>query len=125
MAAFMKPFESQTYAAFRIVLGLLFLWHGSSKLFGYPPGPGELPAFVQYLGGGIELVGGVLVMIGLFTSWAAFVCSGMMAAAYWMAHGTKHLLPIANGGELAAVYCFAFLFIAAGGAGIWSVDARR
>lgn len=125
MAAFMKPFESQTYAAFRIVLGLLFLWHGSSKLFGYPPGPGELPAFVQYLGGGIELVGGVLVMIGLFTSWAAFVCSGMMAAAYWMAHGTKHLLPIANGGELAAVYCFAFLFIAARGAGIWSVDARR
>jgi len=125
MAAFMKPFESQTYAAFRIMVGLLFLWHGSSKLFGYPPGPGEAPAFIVYTAGPIELIGGMLVMIGLFTSWAAFLSSGLMAAAYWMAHGTKHLLPTVNGGELAALYCFAFLFIAARGSGIWSVDDLR
>jgi len=124
MALFMKPFEPQIYAAFRIMVGLLFLWHGSSKLFGYPPA-GQAPAFIVYSAGPIELIGGILVMIGLFTSWAAFLCSGLMAAAYWMAHGTKHLLPVVNGGELAALYCFAFLFIAARGPGIWSVDSTR
>jgi putative oxidoreductase len=125
MAAFLKPFESQTYAVFRIVVGLLFLWHGTSKLFGFPPAPAEMPAFVQYVGGGIELVGGLMVMIGLFTSWAAFLCSGLMAAAYWMAHGLNHWHPQMNHGELAVLYCFAFLFIAARGAGTWSVDSTR
>jgi len=70
----------------------------------------------------IEIVGGVLIMIGLFTRPAAFICSGTMAVAYWMAHGMNALFPIANGGELAVVYCFLFLFIATRGAGIWSVD---
>ncbi len=126
MASFMRPFESQAYAAFRIVTGLLFLWHGSQKLFGFPEAvPAGAPPFVLYVAGPIELVGGVLVMIGLFTSWAAFLCSGLMAAAYWMAHGTKALFPLQNGGELAALYCFAFLLISARGAGIWSVDASR
>jgi len=64
-------------------------------------------------------------MIGFFAGWAAFICSGQMAMAYWMVHGTKALLPIENGGELAALYCFVFLFIAAQGSGIWSVDAAR
>lgn len=126
MASFMRPFESQAYAAFRIVVGLLFLWHGSQKLFGFPaPVPEGAPAFVIYVAGSIELVGGLLVMIGLLTSWAAFLCSGLMAAAYWMAHGTKALFPLVNGGELAALYCFAFLLISARGAGIWSVDGSR
>ena len=106
----------------RIVVGFLFFWHGISKLFGFPVPAPEAPAFVIYGAGGIELVGGALVMIGLLTRPAAFICSGTMAAAYWMAHGTNHLLPIANRGELAATYCFVFLFIAARGAGIWSVD---
>ena len=75
--------------------------------------------------GPIELVGGVLVMIGLFTRWAAFLCSGLMAAAYWMAHGTRALFPLENGGELAALYCFVFLCIAAKGGGIWSADGAR
>jgi putative oxidoreductase len=124
--AFLKPYEPQIYALFRIVTGFLFLWHGSQKLFGFPGTmPGEIPAFVLYIGGPIELVGGILVMIGLFTSPAAFVCSGFMACAYWMAHGPNALLPILNHGELAVIYCFAFLFIAARGAGIWSVDASR
>lgn len=126
MPAFMKSLDSQTYALMRIVAGLLFLWHGSQKLFGVPgPLPGEVPAFIIYGASPIELVGGTLVMVGLFTRWAAFFCSGLMASAYWMAHGTKGLFPIENGGELAALYCFVFLFISAQGAGSWSVDAAR
>jgi putative oxidoreductase len=127
MAAFMRSYEGETYALMRIVTGFLFLWHGSQKLLGFPPLPEgvEIPAFVLYIAGPIELFGGVLVMIGLFTRWAAFLCSGLMAAAYWMAHGTNALLPIMNQGEPAALYCFVFLFIAARGAGRWSVDAAR
>jgi len=126
MADFMKPYESQTYALMRIVAGLLFLWHGTSKLFGFPsPVPAEAPTFVLYVAGPIELVGGILVMIGFFTRWAAFLCSGLMAVAYWMAHGLNHPFPLVNQGELAVLYCFVFLFIAARGPGIWSVDASR
>ncbi len=125
MAFLMDRFAPQTYAALRIVTGLLFLWHGTQKLFGFPAAAHEgTPAFVTYVAGGIELVGGALVMIGLQTKPAAFLCSGLMAAAYWMAHGTKALFPINNGGELAALYCFVFLFIASRGAGIWSVDGE-
>jgi putative oxidoreductase len=123
MATFMKPYEEQAYAALRIVVGLLFLWHGSQKLLGFPPASFEAPAFIIYVAGPIELVGGVLIAMGLFTRWAAFICSGTMAAAYWMAHGLNHVLPLVNGGELAVVYCFVFLFIAARGPGLWSVDA--
>ncbi|MGH0036650.1 MAG: DoxX family protein [Myxococcota bacterium] len=126
MAAFMKPYENQTYALLRIVAGLLFLWHGTQKLFGFPvPAHEGTPAFITYIAGPIELFGGVLVMIGLQTRWAAFLCSGLMAAAYWMAHGTKALFPIANGGEITILYCFVFLFIAAKGSGAWSVDDAR
>ena len=126
MATFMQPYNSQTYAFMRIIVGFLFLWHGSQKLLGFPGTlPEGVPAFIIYVGGSIELISGILVMIGLFTRWAAFICSGEMAAAYWMAHGTKALLPILNGGELAVLYCFVFLFIAAHGAGIWSVDAAQ
>jgi putative oxidoreductase len=85
-----------------------------------PPG---VPAFITYIAGPIELIGGALVMIGLFTRPAAFLCSGLMAVAYWMAHGMKALFPIQNGGELAALYCFVFLFISTQGSGLWSVDA--
>ena len=123
MAGFMVPYADQTYALMRIIFGLLFVVHGTSKLFGFPvPPPAEAPAFVIYVAGGLELVGGLLIAIGLQTRWAAFICSGLMAAAYWMAHGTKALFPIQNGGELAVLYCFAFLYIAARGSGIWSVD---
>lgn len=119
----LSGYRAQTYALMRIVTGFLFLWHGMSKLFGFPtPVPAEAPAFVLYVAGPIELIGGVLVMIGLFTRWTAFLCSGLMAFAYWMAHGFKALLPVQNGGELAALYCFVLLYIAAAGAGIWSVD---
>ena len=126
MAMFMKPYESQIYALMRIIVGFLFLWHGCQKLFGFPGTlPTGLPAFVIYVGGSIELIGGALIMIGLFTRWAAFICSGEMAAAYWMVHGTKALLPIVNGGELAVLYCFVFLFISTHGGGLRSVDAAQ
>ena len=126
MVGFMKSYEGQTYALMRIVTGFLFLWHGSSKLLGFPmPAPAEAPAFVIWVGGIIELAGGILVMIGLQTRLAAFLCSGLMAAAYWMAHGMNAPLPIQNQGELAAIYCFVFLFISARGAGMWSVDGGK
>ena len=120
---FMKLREAEIYALLRIVTGFLFLWNGMQKLFGFPGGPPEgAPAFVIYIAGPLELFGGILVMIGLFTRPVAFVLSGLMAFAYWMAHGFTALLPVMNHGELAALYCFVFLFISAKGSGIWSLD---
>lgn len=126
MKTFMSKYSSNFYALMRIVAGFLFLWHGVQKLFGFPSGmPAGVPAFIIYVAGPIELFGGILIMIGLFTNYAAFLASGLMAFAYWMAHGTKALLPVQNNGELAALYCFVFLFIAAQGSGIWSIDSLR
>jgi putative oxidoreductase len=122
---FMKRLEPQVYALLRIVVGFLFPWHGMQKLFGFPVGmPEGVPAFITWTAGPLELFGGLLVLIGLFTRPVAFVLSGFMACAYWMAHGPKALLPVVNGGELAVVYCFVFLFISARGAGIWSLDGE-
>jgi putative oxidoreductase len=121
---FLANYSPRCYALMRMVAGFLFMWHGFQKLFGFPPGmPAGVPAFIIYIAGPIELVGGLLVMIGLVTHWAAFISSGEMAFAYWIGHGTKALLPIQNQGELAVLYCFVFLFIAAQGGGIWSVDS--
>ena len=119
-------YQPQAYALMRIVTGFLFLWHGTSKVLGIPsaPPPGA-PAFIIWIAGPIELIGGLLVMIGLATRPAAFLCSGLMAFAYWIGHGTKALLPVQNNGEPAALYCFVFLFIATAGSGIWSVDGTR
>jgi len=123
---FLSPYSAPIYAVLRIVSGFTFLWHGSQKLFGFPGGmSGEAPALIVYVAGPIELVGGILIMIGLLTRPAAFLCSGLMAAAYWMAHGLKAVLPLQNGGELAILYCFIFLYIAAQGPGIWSIDGSR
>ena len=122
---FMKEYGEQAYALLRIIAGFLFFFHGAQKLFGFPLPVPEAPAFIIYGAGGIELVGGILVMIGFYTRWAAFVCSGQMAVAYWMAHGTQALFPIANQGELAVLYCFVFLCISARGAGVWSIDAAE
>ena len=120
---FMKAYEKQTYALMRMMAGFLFLWHGSSKYFSFPRvSPAE--GFVKIIAGGIELIGGILIMIGLFTSRVAFLASGLMAAAYWMSHGTNDLFPILNQGELAALYCFVFLYISTKGDGIWSVGGK-
>ena len=120
---FMKTYENHAYALMRIMAGFLFLWHGTSKYFSYPRvSPAE--GFVLVVGGGIELIGGLLIMIGLFTSPAAFIASGHMAAAYWISHGTNDFFPILNEGELAALYCFVFLYISSKGDGIWSLADR-
>ena len=124
MNFFMSSFREPCYALMRIFTGLLFLVHGSQKLFGIPMDAPDAPAFILYVAGPIEFVGGFLVMIGWFAAPAAFVCSGLMAFAYWMAHGMNHAIPHLNGGELAALYCFVFLFLSSRGAGIWSVDGN-
>lgn len=111
----------RVYAIFRIVVGLLFSFHGMQKIFGAFGGQQPPLASLAGLAGVIELVCGILVMIGLFTSWAAFLASGTMAVAYFMVHQPQGTWPIENKGELAALYCFVFLYIAARGAGIWSV----
>ena len=124
MTAFLIPFEGRIYAVLRIVAGFLFVCHGLQKIFGLFGGPpSEAPPFVIYVAGGIELVGGALIAVGFMTRWAAFLCSGLMAAAYFMAHHSfSNLFPITNHGELAALYSFLFLYIAAKGSGTWSID---
>ena len=122
MHKFLGRFEPQLYAILRIVAGLLFACHGAQKLFGWFGGTPASDALMKF-GGVIEFFGGLLIAIGLFTSWAAFLASGMMAFAYFKAHFPQGPVPIVNRGELAVVYCFLFLFMAARGAGTWSVAA--
>lgn len=122
---FLDGYTGHTYALLRIVAGLLFMAHGVHKYFGFPIAFDFPMSPVIYAAGAIELVGGAMIALGLFTRPAAFIASGMSAAAYWMAHGSTGLFPIANGGELVVLYCFIFLYIAARGAGIWSVDSKR
>ncbi|MGN6303989.1 MAG: DoxX family protein [Mesorhizobium sp.] len=111
----------------RIMAALLFMAHGTMKLFGFPdsgrPGP-ELFSLMGFAGT-LEVVGGALLAIGLFTRPVAFILSGMMAVAYFMAHAQQDFFPIKNGGESAILFCFVFLYLVAAGAGSWSVDAAR
>jgi putative oxidoreductase len=122
--SFLARYEPQAYALLRIIAGFLLLWHGTAKLFGFPAAS-QAAGYVKYVGGPIELIAGVLVMIGLFTRPAAFIASGFCAAAYWIAHGTHAFFPYLNKGELAALDAFVFLYIATKGAGIWGVDGKR
>ena len=115
-------FSPQLYALMRIVVGLLFACHGAQKLFGLFGGP-HMPLASQLgLAGVIEFVGGLLITIGFLTGTVAFVASGEMAYAYFTQHSPHGLVPIQNGGELAVLYCFVFLYIASRGAGIWGLD---
>jgi len=121
-------FTPQAFALLRIVSGLMFMMHGMQKLLGWPPSekPGTMPIFSWPGGisGLIELVCGALIVVGLLTGIAAFIASGEMAVAYFMAHAGKGgFWPIQNHGELAVLYCFVFLYFAAHGAGIWSIDS--
>lgn len=128
MNEFLNSWSPRALSVLRIIQGFLFLWHGSQKLFAFPPPPpqmqGEANAFMIFAGI-LEFGGGILILIGLFTRWTAFILCGMMAVAYWMAHGTsgKGFLPLMNGGELAVIYCFVFLYLFFAGGGPWSVDS--
>lgn len=122
--------EPRILSILRIVLGLLYIQHGLFKIFGFPPGPTPakpyvLMSLVPGLAGLLELIGGALVAIGLFTRIVAFILSGEMAFAYFMAHAPRAFYPYSNGGELAVLYCFAFLYLAFAGGGPWSLDALR
>jgi putative oxidoreductase len=112
------------YALMRIVFGFLFIFHGLQKIFGLFGGRTAELLSLRGLAGTIEIVAGALIMLGLYTRPAAFIASGQMAAAYFMSHQPAGLWPIQNRGELAALYCFGFLYIAARGKGAWGFDRR-
>jgi putative oxidoreductase len=114
--------EGYAYALMRFIVGFLFIFHGLQKILGMYGGQVVPMMSRAWFAGMIELVGGVLVMVGLFTTPVAFICSGEMAAAYFLAHYPKAFWPIENGGELAALYCFVFLYLASRGGGPLSVD---
>ncbi|MGE0081521.1 MAG: DoxX family protein [Thiohalomonadaceae bacterium] len=127
--AFFDAWTPRLLSVLRIVAAFLFIQHGTSKFFGFPmamPDPVALFSLIG-LAGTLEIVGGALLIIGLFTRPAAFILSGEMAFAYFMAHAPQgHVLsPLLNQGEPAVLFCFIFLFLAAAGAGSWSVDAAR
>ena len=118
-------YSNQLYAVLRLVVGLLFAMHGTQKLFGFP-GSREPVALASLAGaaGVIEVVGGILIAIGLAAGYAAFICSGQMAVAYFLRHHSSEAFwPIQNRGELAVLYCFTFLYMASRGSGKWSVDS--
>jgi putative oxidoreductase len=118
-------FEPYLLAALRVVAGVLFLSHGLVKLFGFPPGaaPGHQELLsVMGAGGVIETVTGILLTLGLFTRAAALIASGEMAVGYWMFHAPHSIYPAVNGGDAAILFCFVFLYIAAAGAGAFSLE---
>jgi putative oxidoreductase len=124
---FLKPFSEQLLSVLRIMSGLLLLQHGTTKYLSLPvtKASGISPLTMVGAAGVIELIGGILIVLGLFTRPAAFVISGMTAVAYFTAHLPRGFFPILNGGELAALYCFVFLYLAAAGGGAWSIDQLR
>ena len=126
MQPLLGRFHETIFALLRIVAGFLFFQHGLPKLFGGfgREQPAELMSQMG-LAGVIEVFGGVLIAVGLFTSPIAFIASGEMAVAYLQAHAPRGFWPIVNGGELAALYCFVFLYFAAMGSGKWSLDSLR
>lgn len=113
------------HSLLRIVSGLLFLEHGTGKIIGFPaalPFIDKMPAGLLYFTGTMELVGGILIVLGVFTRPVAFVLSGFMAVAYFMAHVPMSFFPAINYGEPAVLFCFVFLWLAAAGPGPWSID---
>ena len=128
--AFFETWRPRALAILRIVTAYLFMAHGTAKLLGIPYQKmfdGLQLVSLPGLAGVLEVFGGLLILIGLFTRPVAFVLCGFMAVAYFMAHGSQGhvLLPMLNGGELAVLYCFVFLYLVFSGAGAWSVDAMR
>lgn len=131
MEKFLGKYSPYIYAILRIVAGFLFVWHGTQKWFNFPPvqmpAGSTAPSGIQPLmavGGTIEILGGLMIMLGLFAGFAAFIASGMMAVAYFMAHfSMQSFLPIQNRGEMAVLNCFVFLYIASRGSGVWSIDS--
>jgi putative oxidoreductase len=127
MLNFLQPWTAQLLGLLRIVSGLLFIQHGTAKFFEWPMSfGGPIPLMSLYgAAGALEIVGGTLFIIGLFTRPVAFILSGLMCFAYFLGHAPKGPIPLVNGGELAIVWSFMFLYYAAAGPGAWSVDGAR
>ena len=129
LAASRTVWEPRVLSILRIMTGLLFLQHGLSKVFGFPPSANPrtyvLMTLVPGLAGLLELIGGVLVTVGLFTRIVAFILSGEMAFAYFMSHAPRSMFPLVNAGELAVMYCFVFFYLAFAGPGPWALDRMR
>jgi putative oxidoreductase len=124
MERFLGKYSAYFYALLRFVAGAMFAMHGCQKLFGVPGNRPTVPmASLLGVAGIVEFVCGVMIAIGLLAGFAAFIASGEMAFAFFHAHFPQGFLPIMNGGELAVVYCFLFLYIASFGSGIWSIDS--
>ena len=123
MGRWLSKYSDFLYAVMRMMVGLLFACHGVQKLFGMLGGQSQVSNPMLLAAGIIEFVGGGLVAIGFWTSYAAFIASGQMAAAYFIAHAAKGFWPILNKGEPAVLYCFVFLYIASRGSGALSVEA--
>jgi putative oxidoreductase len=124
MSTQLVRWSPQLLSVMRIMAGLLFMEHGTMKLFDFPaPAPPGLGHGLLLFTGILETFGGAALALGLFTRLVAFLLSGEMAVAYWMFHGPSNFYPIANMGEAAVLYCFVFLYIAAAGPGAWSIDA--
>ena len=124
MTRWLGRYSEVAYLLLRVVAGLLFAQHGAQKLFGALGGQG-VPLFSIFgLAGVIELGGGVMIALGVFAGWAAFVCAGEMAVAYFWKHAPGGIWPVVNRGELAVMYCFVFLYIAARGGGRWELTAK-
>ncbi len=128
MAFFERLSRYQPYAlaALRIITALLFIEHGTQKLFGFPASQmeGSLPTMLL-VAALLELVGGLLILVGLFTRPVAFILSGQMAVAYFMAHAPKSFFPALNGGDAAILFCFIFLYLVFAGPGAFSADGQR
>ena len=120
----LSAWSPQVLSILRIASALLLMQHGTQKLLGFPGEPNEV-ALMSLIGlaGILELFGGALLLVGLFTRPVAFILSGFAAVAYFMAHAGRGFFPILNGGELAALYCFVFFYFIFAGAGAWSLDA--
>ena len=125
----LSRYAPQALAVLRIVTALLFIEHGTQKLFGFPAGQmavgiSNLPPLLL-VAAILEFVGGLALLVGLFTRPVAFILAGEMAIGYWMVHAPKDLFPVNNGGEAAILYCFIFLYLVVAGPGAWSVDGTR
>ena len=119
------PWAPRMLSVLRIVSSLIFMAHGTQKILGFPASASN-PPLMSMLGiaGLLELIGGALLLVGLFSRPVAFILSGQMAFAYFIAHAPKNLFPALNGGDAAILYCFVFLYIAFAGPGPWSIDAQ-
>jgi len=117
-------YQPEALGVLRIVSSLIFFAHGTMKLLGFPASERQTEVLsLSWIAGAFELVGGALLLVGLFTRPVAFVLAGVMASAYWIAHAPRSFYPVLNGGDAAILYCFVFLYFVFAGPGRWSVDA--